>query len=348
MSRQAAILALASHFPEERVGNDQLAARFEAWSADKIFAKTGIRERRVAAEGEFASDLAVAAAERLFAAGPARPEDVDVLIFCTQSPDYLLPASACLIQDRLGLASTCMAFDVNQGCSGFVYGLALGKSLLESGMGRRALLLNADTYSKYMHPQDHTVVTLFGDAGTATLLGVLEGDAAPSPFLGPFAFGTDGAGAENLILESGACRGRDAPRAPDGPREGGVGYAGHLFMNGPKILQFTLQRIPALVASTLEQAELEADEIDLYVFHQANRFMLDALRRKLRIPEQRMVVELEDTGNTVSCTIPYALERCLADDRLRPGMRLLLVGFGVGYSWGAAVVRWAGTEAPGA
>ena len=118
MSRQAAILALASHLPEQRVGNDQLAARFEAWSADKIFAKTGIRERRVAAEDEFASDLAVAAAERLFAAGSTRPEDVDVLIFCTQSPDYLLPATACLIQDRLGLASTCMAFDVNASSAG--------------------------------------------------------------------------------------------------------------------------------------------------------------------------------------------------------------------------------------
>ena len=338
MTRNAVIRAIAARLPEGRLTNDMLDARWQNWSADKIRVKTGIQERRIAAEDEYASDLASAALEKLFAAGHCRPDQIDILLFCSQSPDYLLPATACLIQDRLGLPTRCMAFDVNQGCSGYVYGLAVVKSLLEAGMGERAILLTADTYSKYIHPEDRSVATLFGDAGTATLLDAVRSNSGGSPFFGPFVFGTDGSGASYLTLESGGCRQRRARAAPPPPNYGR--YPDCLYMNGPEIFAFTMNVVPPLVTETLEKAELQLEDVDLFIFHQANLFIMEALRKKLGIPKERFVIEIEDVGNTVSCTIPIALERCLAAGSLRPGMRVMLVGFGVGLSWGATVLTW--------
>ena len=332
MVGQAFIASVASHLPPNRLTNEDLARRPGGWAPEKTFEKTGIRERRVVDGLECASDLAAAAAARLFARGACDPAEVDILIHCTQTPDYLLPTTACLLQERLMLPTHCMAFDINQGCSGYIYGLALAKSLLESGMGRKALLLTGDTYSRFIPPDDRTVATLFGDAGTATSLALVDpDDARPAP-LGPFVFGTDGSGAENLIVPDSAFR-RSAG--------GGGPVPGRLFMNGPKIFEFTLKTIPALVLGTLEKAGLALDDVDLFVFHQANRFMLEALRQKLGIDPNRFVFALEETGNTVSSSIPVALEASAARGRIRAGDRLLLVGFGVGYSWGAAAVRWA-------
>ena len=215
MRLRAAVKAVASYLPPGLLTNEHLAGEFGDWDAAKILEKTGIARRHVAAEDECASDLGVEAARRLFASGACTASDVDFLLFCTQSPDYFLPTTSCLMQERLGLRTDCGALDFNQGCSGYVYGLALAKGLVESGAARNVLLVTAETYSKFINPHDRGVRTIFGDGAAATLVAGVESD---EELLGPFVFGTDGRGACNLIVPSGGARrpgatARSRPRA---------------------------------------------------------------------------------------------------------------------------------------
>ena len=324
---------IASHLPATVLSNDELARIYPGWSAERIWEKTGIRERRIVKEGECASDLAFGAAERLMASGT---RDIDYLLFCTQSPDYLLPTTACLLQHRLGLPTTCAALDFNLGCSGYIYGLSLANSLLQSGAATKVLLLTADTYSRLIHPLDKSTRTIFGDAGTATLL-VKESKARLHSFL----LGSDGSGGEQLMVKT---RGARFPsqegQSPTVDDSGNVHDPGCLYMNGPEIFNFTLKAVPKLVQGVLDRAKLNLEDIDLIIFHQANAYMLEHLRRKLGIPSDRFVIHLELSGNTVSSTIPLALEQVLKSGRLQPGMKVLLAGFGVGYSWGGCILEW--------
>ena len=278
------------------------------------------------------------AAQRLFDSGACRPEDVDFLLFCTQSPDYFLPATACIVQERLGLRTSCGAIDFNQGCSGFVYGLSLAKSLIESNVAACVLLITAETYSKFINPRDRSVRTIFGDAAAATLVTVRDSD---EDLVGPFVFGTDGRGAENLIVAAGGLRKPlSAATAEEREDKGGNWRSEqNLYMNGPEIFNFTLSSVPAAVRQLLERAGCRMEDVDHFVFHQANRFMLDRLRTKLNIPEEKFSIEMEDCGNTVSSTIPIALERMEAAGRLAEDQRVMVVGFGVGYSWAAGMMR---------
>jgi 3-oxoacyl-[acyl-carrier-protein] synthase-3 len=325
----AAVSAIAYHLPEATLSNEELARACPGWTPAKIAAKTGIVERRIAAPGECASDLAAAAARKLFASGACRPEEVDYLLFCTQSPDYFLPTTACLLQDRLGLPTCAGALDFNLGCSGFVYGLGLAKGLIETGQASAVLLLTADTYSKYLRPDDRAVRPLFGDAAAATLVRGRR-DSAPGglPWIGPFVHGTDGKGADNLIVRAGGLREPTAAGAPP-----------QLHMNGPEIFTFALTAVPTAVRSLLDRAERTMDDVDLFVFHQANAYMLEHLRDKLRIPPEKFVVSMSHVGNTVSSTIPIALKD--AAGAAPEGTLALLVGFGVGYSWAATLIRTA-------
>jgi len=329
---RAALRATASFLPEGRLTNDDLASQFPDWSAAKILAKTGIATRPIAAPSECASDLGVEAGRRLLAGGACPPEEIDFLLFCTQSPDHFLPATACLIQDRLGLPTRCGAIDINQGCSGFVYGLGLAKSLVEAETARNVLLITAETYSKFIHPRDKSARTIFGDGAAATLVSAVGGGAER---LGPFVFGSDGRGAPNLIVPAGGMRQRPTPENGLAlERESGNWRSDqNLYMNGPEIFNFTIAAVPQLVAKVLEAWGRPAEDVDYFVFHQANRFMLEHLRTKLKIPTAKFCIDMEQTGNTVSATIPIALERALASGRLRSGYRVMLVGFGVGYSW---------------
>jgi 3-oxoacyl-[acyl-carrier-protein] synthase-3 len=330
---KAAITGVASHLPDERLTNERLASELGTWTADEILEKTGIAERRIAAPGETASDLGVAAARKLFASDVCKPEDVDYLLFCTQSPDYFLPTTACVMQKRLGLRTGIGAIDVNQGCSGFVYGLSLAKGLIETGQARNVLLITAETYSKYINPRDRSVRTLFGDAAAATLVSGVESD---HELIGPFVFGTDGSGAENLIVATGAARAaRTVESAVEVEEKGSWRSRDDLFMNGGEIFTFTLRAVPAAVQELLARSGHTIDDVDHFVFHQANKYMLDRLRTKLGIDPSRFSVAMESCGNTVSSTIPIALERAA----LPRGKRVMLVGFGVGYSWAAAMVE---------
>jgi 3-oxoacyl-[acyl-carrier-protein] synthase-3 len=332
---QAVVKAIAYHLPEAVLSNGALAEQYPEWSVDKIEKKTGIQQRHIAADEECASDLAVLAARKLFAACPGAAEAIDYLLLCTQSPDYFLPTTACLIQERLGLRNTIGALDINLGCSGFVYGLGLAKGLIESGQAARVLLITAETYSKYIHPADKSVRTIFGDGAAATLI---EGEPASVPGIGPFVFGTDGRGGPNLMVPAGGMR-RTGANADSPAVEERSGK--NLYMNGGEVFRFTMQTVPGSVEKLLLKAGRCLEEIDLFVFHQANRYMLDNLRKKIGIPEEKFVIDLYSCANTVSATIPIALQRAQEDGRLKPGMRVMVVGFGVGYSWAAALLRWA-------
>ena len=345
-ARTATISAIASHLPEIVLTNAALADLYPGWTPEKILDKTGVRERRIAAPGETAADLAHAAALRLFAESGVEPGEIDFLLFCSQAPDHILPATACLLQARLGLRRDCGALDYGLGCSGFVYGLALAKGLIETGSARRILLLTADTYSRYIHPADRSVRTLFGDGAAATLITAQEAEGGR---IGPFVFGTDGRGGPDLMVPAGGAR---RPRDADSALEhedasGNVRSADNLYMDGAAITAFTLRAVPAAVERLLQEAGVTLEAVDLFVFHQASAFILEKLRRKIGIAPDRFVTVMEHCGNTVSSTIPIALEHRLATldgDRLA-GTRLVgtrlavLVGFGVGFSWAATCVR---------
>jgi 3-oxoacyl-[acyl-carrier-protein] synthase-3 len=334
----ATITAVASYLPEKILSNAILASQFTGWTAEKIESKTGIVNRHVAESNEFASDLAVKAVERLLANNAIDRLSVDAIFYCTQSPDYILPTTACLLQNRLGLKQSVAALDFNLGCSGFVYGLGLVNGFIAGGQAQRVLLITSDTYSRYLHPGDRGVRTLFGDAAAAVLIDKVDGAGGLS---GPFIYGTDGGGWENLMIPTGGLRcavSVDAKVTTD--VSGNQRTVNHLFMNGPEIFNFTLRVVPATVVELLERAELILDQIDLFVFHQANGYMLEHLRKRLMIPREKFVVSMQETGNTVSSTIPIALEKCIASGQLKRGMRVMLLGFGVGYSWAGTILEW--------
>lgn len=336
--KRAFIKSVDLHLPEAVLSNEQLAAEFPEYTPAKIFDKTGIRERHIAAADECASDLGVAAARQLFANRDCKPEDIDFLLFCTQTPDYFLPATACLVQERLGLSTSCGAIDINQGCSGFVYGLSLAKSLVESATAENVLLITADTYSKFINPRDKSVKTLFGDGAAATLVTSGEGDHA---FIGPFIFGTDGRGSADLIVRAGGLRNRskgdDAAEKED--EQGNWRSEGDLYMNGGAIFNFTLKTVPAALEQLMEKAGIGADDVDYFIPHQANKFMLDRLRMRLKIPAEKFFCEMETTANTVSSTIPIAYREALGRGLIATGDKVALIGFGVGLSWAATLIE---------
>lgn len=329
-------MKVAYYLPVGTLRNDDLEKLYPEWSSQKIYAKTGIAERHVAADGETATDLAEKAARALFSQEGIIPEDIDYVLFCTQSPDYRLPTSACLLQHRLGLSKSIGALDFNLGCSGYVYGLSLAKGLVSGRMARKILLLTGETYTKYLHPLDRSVRTIFGDGASATMV-----DEEIAFRLGSFVFGTDGGGENLLKVSNGGAR-----HAMDSKSDGkldrlGCGRSGNnLFMSGVDIFHFTLDVVPRALNELCVRNAIAMGDIDLFVFHQANAFMLETIRNVANIPKDRFVVELEDVGNTVSASIPIALARAEASGRLRHGMRVALMGFGVGLSWCATLIDW--------
>lgn len=322
--KYAAVGPIAVYLPTVVETNEQLQAENPRWDLDLIYEKVGIRQRHLAAPGQCASDLGVAAAEKLFAEHNVDRSTIDFLLLCTQTPDYPLPTTACLMQDRLHLPTRCGALDFNLGCSGFVYGLSLADGLIRSGAARRVLLITAETYSRYITPDDRSLRTIFSDGAAATLV-----EAVDEPSLSSFCFGTDGRGADMLIVNEGGAR---APESAIKPR-GRQRWNSSLYMDGVSLIAITLETIPQMVDRVLEAARLRADAIDYFLMHQATRLMLEQLRTRMQIEAERMPIVLENCGNTVSSTIPIVIDELRRDGRLEPGKRSLLVGFGVGYSW---------------
>jgi len=326
----ASIKGISYYLPPNRLTNADLSAAFPEWSMEKIAAKTGIHERRLAGPEVCASDLAYESARKLFKEHAVSPTEIDFILLCTQSPDYFLPSTACLLQERLGVPTSAGALDFNLGCSGYVYGLSLARGLIATGDAKNVLLLTAETYSKYIHPQDKSVRTLFGDAAAATLI-----QGGGDGRMGPFVFGTDGRGAMNLVVKRGAGRHPVEEKADKASLDeyGNMHSDGHLFMDGPEILNFTLETVPPMVEEVLGRSRWDRDEVDLFIFHQANQYLLETLRKRMKIPAEKFQIHLQDCGNTVSSTIPIALAAAIKDKKVGPGSKVVLAGFGVGYSW---------------
>jgi 3-oxoacyl-[acyl-carrier-protein] synthase-3 len=338
MTKHAAIKGIRSFLPAGTLTNEKLAEEFGQWHADQIFDKTGVSVRHVSGPDECASDLGVAAARKLFNEGLCSPEQIDFLILVTQMPDYFMPTSACLVQDRLGLPTSCGAIDINLGCSGFIYGLAMAKSVVESGVAQNVLLITSDTYTKWINSQDRSTRTLFGDGAAATFVTAVESD---SQLIGPFVLGTDGKGLKDIVVPAGGfrCPPTAETKIEKKDETGSVRSAENLYMNGGEVLSFTLKVVPPLFAELLNKSGATMDEVDLVIPHQANKFMLERLRGKLKIPAEKFWIDMKESGNTVSATIPIAIETALNQGRLAPGKRALLAGFGVGYSWGATMIK---------
>lgn len=341
MPRYAALVDVAIHLPEQVLDNEHLEQIYPGWSGERFVSKTGIYERRIAGEGEYTSTLAVKAGEALFASGAVRAEDVDFLILCTQTPDHLIPTTACLVQTQLGLSTSAGAIDLSLGCSGYPYALGVAKGLIESGQAETVLLLTSDTYSRVIHPLDRSVRTIFGDGAAASLIRAVDADRPP---VGPFVYGTDGSGAEHIMLPAGGVREpRSAETSKEIPGENGsIRSRETLHMNGRRVLNFGVKIVPELVQQLCQKAGTTLDDYDLFILHQANEYMLRQIQTACGIPEDRLPITMQNCANTVSSTIPLALQSCLDDGRLKPGMRLMLVGFGAGLSWGAVDVLWRG------
>lgn len=339
MKRRAYIKGIASYLPMQKLTNEELSKDYPDWDVQKIYSKTGISTRAIAGKNECVSDMAIAAAEKLFDKGICRREEVEFLIICTQSPDYFLPTTACIVQDRLKLPTSCGAFDFNLGCSGFVYGLSVVKGMIEAGIINNALLITSETYTKYLHPSDRSVRTIFGDGAAATFVSSIE---SYKELIGPFVFGTDGSGADKLIVPAGGFRTPISPETSiETTYDNGISRSPqNLFMDGAEIFNFTIRTVPSTVRDLLEKSRMTIDDIDMYIFHQANSFMLESLRRKIKIPKDKFCINNEHYGNTVSSTIPMALEIELERGRIKKGDKLMLVGFGVGLSWAATIIKY--------
>ena len=295
----AYIKDIAYYLPKTEVTNEAIVRDFPEWSVEKIALKVGVDKRHVAAEDETALNMAIKAAERLYQNENIKKEDIDFLL----------------------------------GCSGYVYGLSLAKGLICSGIAKNVLLLTGETYSKHLHPRDKGNRTIFGDAASATVIST-SGIAK----IGNFSLGTDGSGAENLIIKSGGMRCPEKQNDLWFDENGNPVSSDYLYMNGSEIFTFTLDNVPPLVEDVLLRNTITKDEIDLYVFHQANKYMLNFLRKKIKIGSERFYICLSEYGNTVSNTIPIALFNAIDDKTISGKFKVMLAGFGVGYSWGGTVL----------
>ncbi|MGF7176616.1 3-oxoacyl-ACP synthase III family protein [Azospirillum doebereinerae] len=304
----------------------------------KLAATIGVHERRVLPPPYCASDLCVAAAEGLMAQLDWDPASVEVLVFVSQDADYVLPATACIMQKRLGLPTSAAAFDVPLGCSGYVYGLWIASRLLGGSTAKRALVLCGDNATRHLHPEDRATLPLFGDAGSATALEV-DPDATPMPVV----IGTDGAGAPHIFVKAGGKRHSlippvaSAATARDPEAEARLERESRLTLNGAEVFAFTLRAVPPLLRETLEHAGTDVDGIDWFVLHQANAFMLEHLRKRVKAPAGKFVIDMQGFGNTSSASIPLAICNGLGASVATGRRRTLMAGFGVGWSWGAMV-----------
>lgn len=330
----AFIRAIAYYLPEKVVTNEELVKEFPEWSVEKVAAKVGVKKRHIASDNETAGDMAEKAARRLFDSYNINPTEVDFILLCTQSPDYFLPSTACVLQDRLGIPVRSGALDYNLGCSGCIYGLALAKGLIAAGIAKNILLLTAETYNKYLHPGDKSNRSIFGDGAAACIVST-SGFAE----IGDFVLGTDGSGAKKLIVKTGASRCKRRTGFFQVDEEGHIQYDDYLYMNGGAIFNFTLDVVPSLLKDVLEKNKLRKEDVDYYIFHQANKFMLNTIRKVCSIPQEQFYINMEETGNTVSSTVLIGLKDAIDKQLISDGAKIILLGFGVGLSYAGCSIK---------
>lgn len=335
----AHVSAIAYYLPEHFQSNADLALENPDWDVEKIAEKSGVFGRHIAGDAETAFDLGLKACQRLFTGpgvtGTPDVATVDAIIFCTQSPDYVMPSNAHLLHKALHLGDQVLAFDINLACSGYVYALALGQSLIQSGFAQTLLLVNADTYSKYIGPSDRSVRVLFGDGAAATLLTATSG---PQELRG-FELWSRGKDFDRFIIPAGGMRTPKTSTIADSvaDRHGNIRRPDHIHMDGMAIWAFVNSAVPKQIAALLARHHLALSDIDLFAFHQASKMTLDSLTKILKIPPDKVLTNLAKIGNTVSASLPILLKDALDAGTIRAGHRVLLAGFGVGLSYASAI-----------
>lgn len=325
--RPTGILGIGYAVPEGKLTNFDLEKMVDT-SDEWITTRTGIRERRIAAEGEATSDWAVEAGRRALAAAGRSPDDVDLLIVATATGDYAVPSTASIVQHRLGIKAAA-AYDLGAGCSGFVYALDQAWHAVRAGGYNTALVIGADLLSRITNWEDRSTCVLFGDGAGAAVVGETASDyGVLATYLG-----SDGSGAESLYIPAGGSR---QPVTSEAIAAGDH----YLHMSGNEVFKFAVRIMEDATKEVLRRAELTADDIDLFIPHQANVRIIDAAAKRLGLTEDRIVVNVERYGNTSAASIPIALGEAVEEGRLRPGDRIVCVGFGAGLTWGAVALRW--------
>jgi 3-oxoacyl-[acyl-carrier-protein] synthase III len=338
MPRSSVIVAVEYVLGSVTRSYEELEESFGAEAMKKVYAGSGIRNRQIAAPGVCGSDLAFDAATKLLERSAVDRASIDLLIHCTQTPDHFMPSTACLLQHRLGLGKNCAAFDITLGCSQYVYGLSIAHSMIVAGVAHRALVLTGDTMSRTVNAKDRSLVPLMGDAGSATLIDGADGEEG---FLA-FELGTDGSGSIYNMIPAGGFRqpisAETAVETTDA--EGNVRSPENMFMNGAAVFHFAISVVPKAVTSLLAKVNLTIDQIDCVLFHQANRYMLDYLVKKLKISPEKTHYFIENTGNTSGSTMPAVLSDAISHGKVKPGSLVLMIVFGNGLSWAGTVMRW--------
>jgi len=321
---------ISVYLPQKRLSNAELATDFNI-SDEQVFKNTHINTRYISAPDELSSDMAINAGEKLFAETNINKSEIDFLIFCSEGFDYIAPASSCIIQHRLGLSTSIGCFDLPYGCSGYVYGVGIAYGLLKAGIAKKILFLTADIPTKVIAQNDLELRSIFSDIATASLI-TLD-STKPDTY---FVYGTDGNGALDLYVEGSAFR---PPKSSDFRVPANL-VCGQMKMNGTNIFLFATKKVPQLVNEILEKNDLKIENIDLFIFHQASYFMLEIIRKKLKLTPDKVFLNIQDFGNSVSSTIPVALYDAEKKGVLKKGMRVLLAGFGIGNSWGATIINY--------
>lgn len=337
---EAYINGISYYLPEKRLDNAELSELYPGWEIDKIAKRIGVESRHIASKNEFSSDLAVKAIEQLILDYKIDKSKIDFLILCTQTPNYSLPATACIVQDECGLPKSCGGIDISLGCSGYVYGLGFAKGLILSGQAENVVFITSETLTKTLHPDDKANRALFGDAATATLITSNPDKSRFCASIKNFEYGTDGSGYDKLIIRNSSVHSNKKMNNSVLDTDGNfISNDDYLYMNGGEIFNFTAFEVPKLVEQTLKKNALKIEDIAMTVFHQANTYMLDFIRKRCGINQQNMYIEMKDVGNTISSTIPIGIRRLLNENKIKKNDKLLLAGFGVGLSMAGVIIE---------
>jgi len=328
---------ISCYFPEKILTNNNLQEEFPNLKLPELTRLTGVNQRHICADNQTSVDMAVAAAEKLFDESSIKKEDVDFIIYCSAGGDYITPASSCIIHNRIGLSANCGAFDYNQGCTGYIYGLNMADSLISAGNAKNILLITSEAITGTIHPKDSSNRAIFGDGATASI--IVNNNSSNN--FGKFIFGTDGSKFDRIIIKHGGER-FPLPKFAEKDRIdsfGNVRNHANFYMDGSEVFNFSITKAPELVSQLLNSSGLTFDDIDFFVFHQANQIILETIGRKLKIPNNKLIIEINTTGNTVSSTIPIALKNAMDKGKIKRGDILLIAGFGVGFSWGGTILK---------
>ena len=323
------------YYPNNILTNEDIANQFPDLKIKELTRLTGVHKRYISGKGETSVDMGVSAAEILLTKNNIDRNSIDFIIFCSAGGDFITPASACIIQNRLGLPSNCGAFDFNQGCTGYIYGLSIADGLIQSNNAKNVLLITSEAITKTIHPDDSSNRAIFGDAATATLVSK-NNNGSDNKFI----FGTDGSKFDKIIIK----HGRERYPLPEYAEQDSLDNYGNaqndskFYMDGAEVFNFSVNKAPELVNSLLVQNNITIDDINYFIFHQANQIILETLGKKLKIPKDKLIIDISETGNTVSSTIPIALSNAIRSGKIKRGNRIILAGFGVGFSWGGTIL----------